>query len=656
MKEHRIIRHIVCRIGRGVPASAPLARAIMEWAEAHQSWLLGDGPSRADGLPAWEQLLKLIAKARPRDAVQSYAMRSAQRLAKLLALNRFDAAFLAVAVACDRQPRVAALVRIASVHGVDIPSLLGELAGAEPHDAGRVVRRSHLLRLGLVSFRCNRQGQIQVDIGWTLERLLDRAPAHSGAMIDMLVGIRQSSSLSLADFSHVDDAEFLVRLLKGAIASKAEGINILIHGPPGTGKTELARTMAAAAGATLHAVGEADDDGAEPNRWDRLDALQLAQRVMARRGKAALLFDEMEDLIGDTRPAEGDWFTNRQGSKIFVNRLLETNAVPVIWTTNAIGNVDPAILRRMSFVLKLALPSRLTGQRMLDRIAVEERTIPADGFDHLLEVAPESATVLRVAARAARLADDGDAGVRVAQSLVQALRGGPLPLDGPGAVDLSLYEADLPIAAVFDLISGGDSTDVSLLLTGPPGTGKTALAHDLARRLDRPLIVKRASDLLSKWVGQTEANIANAFAEARDRDGVLLFDEADSLLFDRTTARTSWEVGQVNELLTWLDRHPLPVVAATNHATKPDPATLRRFVFKIDLRPLGAQRSAAAFERFFGVAAPAGLARLTNLTPGDFAVVARQLRHLPATGPSGIVARLQAEGEAKPLSGVKMGF
>ena len=78
---------------------------------------------------------------------------------------------------------------------------------------------------------------------------------------------------------------------------------------------------------------------------------------------------------------------------------------------------------------------------------------------------------------------------------------------------------------------------------------------EATRLLDRPLIVKRASDLLSKWVGETEAQIAAAFAEARRREGVLLFDEVDSLLFDRATARTSWEVGQVNELLTWLDRY-----------------------------------------------------------------------------------------------------
>jgi hypothetical protein len=174
---------------------------------------------------------------------------------------------------------------------------------------------------------------------------------------------------------------------------------------------------------------------------------------------------------------------------------------------------------------------------------------------------------------------EGDGGLRPARSLAKALRGDrELPADDCGAIDLELYETSRPLAPLFDTICRSDKTDVSLLLTGPPGTGKTALAHHLARLLDRPLLVKRTSDLLSKWVGETEQRIAEAFAETRERGGVLLFDEADSLLFDRSTARVTWEVSQVNEMLTWLDRHPLPVVAATNHAGRLDPATMRRFV------------------------------------------------------------------------------
>jgi len=137
---------------------------------------------------------------------------------------------------------------------------------------------------------------------------------------------------------------------------------------------------------------------------------------------------------------------------------------------------------------------------------------------------------------------------------------------------------------------------------------------------------------------------------------VLFFDEADSLLFDRQTARTSWEVTQVNELLTWLDRHPLPVFAATNDQQRLDPAALRRFTFKLAFLPLSAASAARAFERFFGCAAPAGLDRLNALTPGDFAVVARQVKVIGPLPAEALLARLEAELAVKPGGMATIGF
>src|SRR5688500_10586171 len=111
----------------------------------------------------------------------------------------------------------------------------------------------------------------------------------------------------------------------------------MVLGPPGAGETEFVRALAAASGLDLHGAGVMTDEGEEPDRWDRIGALLMGQRLLGGT-RAALLFDEMEDLVGGERPSAGDWRNGRQGSKVFVNRLLESNAVPVIWTTNAIGN------------------------------------------------------------------------------------------------------------------------------------------------------------------------------------------------------------------------------------------------------------------------------------------------------------------------------
>jgi hypothetical protein len=105
-----------------------------------------------------------------------------------------------------------------------------------------------------------------------------------------------------------------------------------------------------------------------------------------------------------------------------------------------------------------------------------------------------------------------------------------------------------------------------------------------------------------------------------------------------------------------LDRHPLPVIAATNHARKLDPATMRRFIFKMELRALSGARLTAAFTRFFECDAPSSLSQIDNLTPGDFALVARQLRHAPATNAQAIVDRLKVEADAKPGTSGRIGF
>ncbi|MFO1035207.1 MAG: ATP-binding protein, partial [Geminicoccaceae bacterium] len=164
----------------------------------------------------------------------------------------------------------------------------------------------------------------------------------------------------------------------------------------------------------------------------------------------------------------------------------------------------------------------------------------------------------------------------------------------------------------------------SFCLSGPPGTGKSAYARYLAHELGLEVLEKRYSDVVSCYLGESEKAIAAAFQEAADLGAFLILDEADSLLRDRGAARYSWEITQVNEMLTWMERHPLPFACTTNAPDLLDPATARRFLFKIRFLPMNAGQIAAAFLKAFKLKAPEPILKLNLLTPGDFAVVARK--------------------------------
>ena len=106
---------------------------------------------------------------------------------------------------------------------------------------------------------------------------------------------------------------------------------------------------------------------------------------------------------------------------------------------------------------------------------------------------------------------------------------------------------------------------------------------DLAEACQLKLVEYRASDLLARYLGESEQNIRRMFEEC-DRPGrLLLVDEADSLVADRSSASHRWEVSQVNELLKGLENFGGLFVASTNLMDRLDPAVMRRLDFKIHL-------------------------------------------------------------------------
>ncbi len=129
---------------------------------------------------------------------------------------------------------------------------------------------------------------------------------------------------------------------------------------------------------------------------------------------------------------------------------------------------------------------------------------------------------------------------------------------------------------------------------------------------------------------------------------MLVIDEADSLLADRRGATHSWELTQVNEIVTWMESHPLPFVCTTNLRGRLDQASLRRFTLNLRFDPLTATQAALAFEHFFAISAP--LCLPDGLTPGDFATVRGKRDVFGEAGTTVLVRWLEEELEAKGRS------
>ena len=593
-----------------------------------------------------------------------------RRLARTTGLSRTDIDLLELVLRYQTQPVIESMIDDVfrssrrftplNVQNPALPALLGVSANTVQ---GRLRGDAPLVRSGLVCI--DTDGDLKA-----LERLNRlAAAAPAGAETDvhrLLLDAAPASELDWPDFDHVArDRDHVERVITGALASGAPGVNILLYGPPGTGKTEFCKVLAERLGVSLYSVGESDTGGDEPVRGERLQELRLAQRLLAGHGGSLLLFDEMEDLLADPFPGWGPFgpfsrmAQRNTGSKVFMHRLLEAAPTPTLWTMNSPRGVSETILRRMMFALELRRPTPPVRARIWTR-ELARHGIEAPGED-VFALAREFAATPGVGAgatAAAGLAGGGIDAVRHGVRSLSRVLGCERPPQGPTPrFDLGLIQADTdPVTLAENLVRSADR-GFSLCLQGPPGTGKSAFARYLAERMGMEVLQKRASDLFSPWVGETEQQIAAAFAEACDTEAFLIFDEADSLLGDRRGAHRSWEVSQVNEMLTWMESHPLPFACTTNFGEHLDPATLRRFVFKVRFDYLTPAQIEEAFRAYFFLPAPAGLTDLAALTPGDFAVVQRKAGFLWKHGePEFLADMLRAECEAKPDRPRPIGF
>lgn len=473
------------------------------------------------------------------------------------------------------------------------------------------------------------------------------------------------TSLTFEHFPHIKNLlKILLERLQVALNKNLKGVNILIYGPPGTGKTEIVPMIASNLGCRLRSISSVNSSGDPLPGIKRLRAYTVAQTVSS--GNSLIMFDEIEDVpsMGGSGDRESEIL------KAWTNKLLEENSTPAFWVCNDVM-MDDAFKRRFDLVIDTTIETKMDRKIVFKNLVQEKlsedlinrisglKTLTPAVVERSLEVALSCAQNRDTDSMEKHFVDimNGTLKVQGHDILKKKIEMDGLPL---------FYSTDFlntrdDVARMPERLVGHDGR-VNILLSGPSGTGKSVYAKYLAEKLGRKMVQKKPSDLLSMYVGGTEARIAEAFEEV-SKETVLLIDEVDTVLLSRDSSRKSWENSQVNELLLQLESHNGIFLATTNLYDSLDRAVLRRFDKKIKLGYLRPDQSCNLFIKLvddLGLSEPSQeiiceVSKLSKLTPGDFGLLKRQSRFDPFFSVGEIVTELQIIESEKSLSN-RIGF
>jgi SpoVK/Ycf46/Vps4 family AAA+-type ATPase len=446
-----------------------------------------------------------------------------------------------------------------------------------------------------------------------------------------------------------EDTSHLLSLYQG---STKNSTHVLLYGPPGTGKSSFAEALATHLTPNsfkiLQGVG---NDG--KNRRSAIVACMNMTSFMQDR---IIVVDEADNLLN----TQHSWFSRGETQdKGWLNQLMEKPGVKVIWIVNLIEDIESSVIRRFAYSIhfrsfnrqqRIQLWERILRQNKMKRFFSDfdiknfagKYKLSAGVVDLAIKKAFEISTKSKKTIHRAvqlsldahlTLVNDGDLPVN------KEIIGHSYSLEGLNIKgDINMIVGRLEKFSEYLNENPSEILTMNLLFYGPPGTGKSELGRYIAHRLDREILCKRVSDLQDKYVGEGEKNIKNAFQEAERENAVLIIDEADSLLYSREKSRNSWEVSFTNEFLTQMERFRGILICTTNRFEELDPASIRRFNYKLHFQNLTPHGNTIFYHKMLSALVPTSfneshqntLERIQDLSPGDFKTVYERCRFYPS--------------------------